>query len=78
MEKIVLALIRAYQNTSFFHTTLFRMLFLSDAVCKFTPTCSHYTYGAVEKYGVGKGLWLGVKRIVRCHPFSKGGHDPVR
>jgi len=78
MKKTVLTLIRAYQNTSFFHTTLFRMLFLSDAACKFTPTCSHYTYEAVERYGTFKGLWLGLKRIIKCHPFSKGDHDSLR
>ncbi|MCX6745091.1 MAG: membrane protein insertion efficiency factor YidD [Candidatus Parcubacteria bacterium] len=45
--------------------------------CRFYPTCSEYTYQAVEKYGVIKGLWLGLKRVLRCTPLSKGGHDPV-
>ncbi len=77
MKKIVLKLIRLYQKTSFFHTAIMRQLFLTDKVCRFTPTCSEYTYQAVEKYGVAKGLWLGLKRIVRCHPWSKGGEDPL-
>lgn len=45
--------------------------------CRFTPTCSEYTYQAVARYGVLKGLWLGVNRLLRCHPFNPGGHDPV-
>jgi hypothetical protein len=47
-------------------------------VCKFTPTCSEYTYQAIEKYGVLKGCIMGFGRIMRCNPFSKGGHDPVK
>lgn len=46
--------------------------------CRFTPTCSEYTMQAVEKYGALRGSWMGFKRICRCQPFSKGGHDPVR
>jgi hypothetical protein len=45
--------------------------------CRYTPSCSQYTLQAVEKYGIFKGLWLGLKRILRCHPFTKGGYDPV-
>ena len=45
--------------------------------CRFIPTCSQYTYLAVEKYGVVKGLWLGIKRISRCHPWSKSGIDLI-
>jgi putative membrane protein insertion efficiency factor len=41
------------------------------------PTCSEYTYEAVEKYGTVKGLWMGVKRVIRCNPWSKGGVDLV-
>lgn len=45
--------------------------------CRFEPTCSDYTRQAVEKYGALKGTWMGVKRILRCQPFCRGGHDPV-
>ena len=46
--------------------------------CRFEPTCSEYARDAVERYGTLKGTWLGLKRILRCQPFCKGGHDPVR
>jgi putative membrane protein insertion efficiency factor len=45
-------------------------------VCRFTPTCSQYMDQAVAKYGI-KGIVLGLRRILRCHPFHAGGHDPV-
>lgn len=45
--------------------------------CIFIPTCSQYALEAVNKYGFFKGLFLSIKRILRCHPFSKGGYDPV-
>ena len=78
MKKIILLLIRFYQRTSFFHAYIFRVLFMSDAGCRFKPTFSNYMYQAVEKYGSAKGVWLGLKRIVRCHPWNKGGYDPVK
>ena len=46
--------------------------------CRFEPTCSEYAREAVDKYGAVGGTWLGLKRILRCQPFCKGGHDPVR
>lgn len=46
--------------------------------CRFTPSCSLYTMQAVEKYGALKGCAMGVKRLARCHPFARGGFDPVR
>jgi putative membrane protein insertion efficiency factor len=45
--------------------------------CRFYPTCSEYTLQAIEKYGF-YGLWLGFKRIVKCHPFHPGGYDPLK
>ncbi len=66
--RVILALIHFYQR------------FISPAFpssCRFTPTCSQYTYEAVEKYGVFHGLSMGIRRLSRCHPFNKGGYDPV-
>ncbi len=45
--------------------------------CRFSPTCSRYTIEAIEKHGVLKGGWLATKRISKCHPWGKSGHDPV-
>ena len=46
--------------------------------CRFLPTCSEYTKESIIKFGLVKGVWLGLKRIVRCHPWGKGGHDPIK
>jgi hypothetical protein len=78
MKVVILKFIRFYQKTRFFHGELARQLFLTESACRFTPTCSNYTYEAVDKYGVIKGLFLGLKRIIRCHPWSKGGFDPLK
>ncbi len=50
---------------------------LKPPTCRFTPTCSEYSMIAIEKYGVKKGGWLAIKRILRCNPFFPGGNDPV-
>jgi putative membrane protein insertion efficiency factor len=77
MRKLVLKLIRFYQKYLSPDRSWAKKLFLTDNVCRFTPTCSEYTYQAVEKYGAIKGCWLGLRRVLRCHPWSKGGYDPV-
>ena len=51
---------------------------LKRPCCIFYPTCSQYTLEAIEKYGAVKGLSMGIKRILRCHPYNKGGFDPVK
>ena len=71
MKKILIWLIKQYQN----HIS--KWLTSRNINCKFYPTCSEYTKQAIEKYGAGKGLLLGIKRILRCNPFSHGGYDPV-
>ena len=51
---------------------------LKPPCCRFVPTCSEYALEAIQKYGPVKGSWLAVKRISKCHPFHKGGYDPVQ
>ncbi len=50
---------------------------LKPATCRFYPTCSTYTLEALRKYGPFKGSYLGIKRILKCHPWHKGGYDPL-
>ncbi len=45
--------------------------------CRFTPTCSQYAYIAISRYGIFKGTYLAVRRLLKCHPFHEGGYDPV-
>jgi hypothetical protein len=77
MKKIIISLIKGYQKVGFFNLPIFKTLFLTDSSCRYSPTCSDYMIGSVERFGVLMGVWLGLKRIARCHPFSKGGFDPV-
>jgi hypothetical protein len=69
VRKLVLGAISLYQMT------LSPMFFRGS--CRHYPSCSHYTYEAVERYGVPKGAWLGIKRLSRCRPFGTKGYDPV-
>ncbi len=50
----------------------------TGASCRFYPSCSHYSVQALEKYGLAKGVWLSLTRVVRCHPLHPGGYDPVK
>lgn len=68
MKAVALALIRLYQAT---------LSPLLGTRCRFHPTCSAYTHEAIAKYGFFRGVWLGTRRLLRCHPFHAGGIDPV-
>ena len=68
MSALFKLLIRGYQNS---------LSLLFTGSCRFYPSCSHYTYEAIDRYGALKGVWLGARRIARCHPLSQGGYDPV-
>jgi putative membrane protein insertion efficiency factor len=69
MKRFALYLIRLYQMT---------ISQSSAHRCRFLPTCSQYTYEAIERYGLLKGGWMGARRLARCHPFNPVGVDPVR
>ena len=68
MRTIFIGLIKGYR---FFVSPL------KGLCCRFVPTCSEYALEAVKKYGALKGSYLAVKRICKCHPFHRGGYDPV-
>ena len=70
MKKLLIFLIDGYQK----HISPLK----KNAKCKYYPTCSEYTKQAILKYGVIKGIILGIIRILKCNPFSKGGYDPLK
>ena len=72
MKKIFITFIYFYKKTL---SPIFEHLGIK---CKYYPSCSEYTKQAIEKYGIIKGIFLGIKRILRCNPFSKGGYDPLK
>lgn len=72
IKKLILFLIKIYQKTLSPDHGFFRIRFLG---CRFYPSCSDYMSQAIEKYGLVKGSYLGIKRILRCHPFNQGGID---
>ena len=68
IKALFILLIRAYQRL---------ISPLLPPSCRFTPSCSHYGIEALQKHGLIRGSYLTISRITRCHPWSKGGHDPV-
>jgi len=68
MKNILLFIIKFYQKC---------LSPYKQSCCRFYPTCSAYTYEAIQKYGAIKGFYLGVRRILKCHPLHKGGYDPL-
>lgn len=68
MKRILVAFVRFYRKN---------ISPLKQPSCRFTPTCSAYALEALEKHGAAKGAWLALKRLLKCHPFHKGGYDPV-
>ncbi|HOP74494.1 MAG TPA: membrane protein insertion efficiency factor YidD [Bacillota bacterium] len=68
MKGVILLFIKIYQRL------ISPML---PRACRFYPTCSHYAYTAIQRFGMKKGIKYSIKRILRCHPFSDGGYDPV-
>ena len=69
MRTVVIAILRCYKRL---------VSPLLPSSCRFYPTCSEYMMEAVSKYGAWRGVWLGMRRLLRCHPFHQGGFDPVR
>lgn len=69
MRKLIISVLRFYK--------VMVSPYLPSA-CRYYPSCSEYTRQAVEKYGAARGLWMGARRLLRCHPFHSGGLDPVR
>lgn len=76
-KKTILVLIKTYQK--FFSPDSGIFSFWSkNKICRFYPSCSQYALESVERHGAGKGLFLALKRLLRCHPLNPGGYDPVK
>ena len=76
-KKLLVDIIKIYQKTFPITDSISRGLGLVQTSCKYQPTCSNYMIEAINKYGANKGLRLGIKRILKCNPFSEGGYDPA-
>ncbi len=74
---LAIKIIKIYQKTVSFDHGVFRF-FYPYGYCRFRPTCSEYSIQAIKKYGILKGGIKSIKRILRCHPWSKGGYDPLK
>jgi len=79
-KKLILSIIKFYQrffspDRGIFGRWVGCSLFGLRKNCRFYPSCSEYTYQSIEKYGIRKGLWSGIKRILKCHPWHLGGVD---
>lgn len=68
MQNVILSVLRIYKRW---------LSPLLPSACRFHPTCSEYMMDAVRKYGAARGVWMGLRRLARCHPFNPGGLDPV-
>lgn len=77
LRLVVLRMIRVYQRIFSLDHGIFRFL-RPYGQCKFHPTCSQYAYTAVEKYGLTRGGWMAMRRVVRCTPWAQGGIDEVK
>lgn len=77
MKKFILSAIRLYQRFLNLNNPIMKSFFGVNNACRFNPTCSDYMYEAIEKHDIITGLLMGFRRIVRCHPWSPGGFDPV-
>jgi putative membrane protein insertion efficiency factor len=74
---LVIKILKIYQKTLSFDHGIFKYLF-PYGYCRFRPTCSDYAIQAIEKYGVFRGGLKAAWRVLRCNPWNKGGHDPVK
>lgn len=77
MKNIILKILKFYKTNPVVRSIMMNFP-MNVFGCRYSPTCSEYMYEVVKKYGVGKGVWMGSLRILRCNPFSKGGFDPVK